>query len=164
MLATCRLQLAYLAHEHHWAWFNRAGCAFDHRRIFHPKLRYFCIGGAVAFILGSLFLFDPNQSAFHVANWLIALMAIITGFAVYIVMYFAMRSHMQKPVSGGDMLIGLSAKALCAFDAHTPGQVLIQGSAYRAETKDTIAVQQTVYIVNVRGIVVIVSATPPKER
>jgi membrane-bound serine protease (ClpP class) len=114
------------------------------------------VGGVVAFVAGSLLLFDPGQGpAFHVSIGAIVSMTIgVAGFFLFAV-GAGIRAQKKRAVTGSEGLRGMRGVALTAVAASAPGQVQVRGEIWRALPNDPareIAAGQAVEIVRLEGL------------
>lgn len=64
------------------------------------------VGGVIAFIVGSIMLFDTSEPAFRLTLSLILAMSIVTAAFFFVIVTIAIRSHKRAIVSGKEALIG----------------------------------------------------------
>lgn len=135
------------------------GLAFLLIELTTPSYGIFGLGGTIAFVLGSVFLFDTASPLFQVSLWLVGLMTVLSLAFVYIVFYFVIGALRAKASSGCEAMLG--ERAVAVSDFQTTGEVRYQGIIYKAQTSTPITQGQTVYITHVNGIVLTVSTTKP---
>ncbi|MFQ5593785.1 MAG: nodulation protein NfeD [Anaerolineae bacterium] len=117
-------------------------------------------GGIVAFILGSLILF--NTPLYSVSRGLIASVALITAGFFAFAIGAAMRAQRQKPATGLEGLVGAMAQA--RSDVDPQGIVFLQGERWKARTEgDPIQTGESVRVLAVDGFELIVERSEPLE-
>jgi membrane-bound serine protease (ClpP class) len=113
-------------------------------------------GGAVAMVLGSLFLVDSPvpelRIQLYTALGLSLPFAIITGFLVALVV----RTRSHAPEMGNEVLLGAEAEALTALAPR--GQVLIRGEIWQARASSPVAAGARVRVTAVQGLDLTVEA------
>lgn len=82
------------------------GIAFIVFEVYVSSYGVLGIGGVVAFILGSIMLFDSNDPRYHVTLSLIIAMGIITAAFFFTVLTLALRSQKRAVITGQEGLIG----------------------------------------------------------
>ena len=92
------------------------GIAFMVGEAFMPSFGALGIGGLVAFVIGSIILFDTDIEGFAVAWQLIAAVAAMSAVFFFGVVYLALKSRQRKVVSGAEELIGSLGEAPENFD------------------------------------------------
>ncbi|MBJ6726295.1 NfeD family protein [Geomesophilobacter sediminis] len=112
------------------------------------------IGGAIAFILGSLLLFPSPEPYLRVSRWIIALTCLATALFVTLVITKAVQAHRQRPITGPEGLIGTAGVA--ETDVGAQGKVLIRGEYWNARSNEAIRSGEPVEVVGVEGLQVTV--------
>ncbi len=119
--------------------------------VFLPTFGVLGVGGVIAFVLGSLFLFDAPDSDLLVDRSIIA----SVGAGVAIIMLFvgtlAVRTFGQRSVSGIDGLIGTTGEVQVRIAPR--GKVWIHGEYWSAESDENLEVGQKVQVVSVKDLV-----------
>ncbi len=91
------------------------------------------LGGIISFVLGSLLLFQTNVPFFKISAWVIAIATIITVLFFLIIIGFTVKTHLKKPVSGKEGLIGV--EGIAKTDLAPEGMVFIRGEWWNAEAE-----------------------------
>ena len=119
--------------------------------VFLPTFGVLGVGGVIAFVLGSLFLFDAPDSDLLVDRSIIA----SVGAGIAIIMFFvgtlAVRTFGQRSVSGIDGLIGTTGEVQVRIAPR--GKVWIHGEYWNAESDEDLEVGQKVQVVSVKDLV-----------
>jgi len=110
------------------------------------------IAGVVSLLLGSLMLFDSPAPYFQISIWVI-LPAIILMTAVILgAMYYAVKIHRRKPVSGQEEMSGAFGVASEDFGGEREGSVFIEGEYWNAVADGQIQKGDKVAVVEVKGL------------
>ena len=108
------------------------------------------IGGLIAFILGSIFLFDARDPAFHVTLSIIIVMGVITAAFFFFVLTLAFRSQKKAVVTGKEGLIGTRGVVISVTNKHAVVRVL--GELWDAESASMLHPGQEVIVTKVQGL------------
>jgi membrane-bound serine protease (ClpP class) len=119
--------------------------------LFLPTFGILGIGGVVAFVLGSLFLFDAPEQEILVDRSVIATVALCAGFIMFTLTMLAARAWRQKPVSGTEGLVGATGEVRVRIAPR--GKVWVHGEYWNAESDEDIEVGQKVQVVALHGLV-----------
>ncbi len=127
------------------------------------------VGGAIAFILGSLFLFrpltptPPAMPPLSVAPWLVAVTtAGLVGFFLFVVSA-GVRAQRAKPATGIQTVIGATGRVTSDLDP--VGTVLVRSEDWTAEAVDgPIQAGEAVTVVGVEGVRLKVRRSFSEER
>lgn len=112
------------------------------------------IGGIVAFVLGSLILFDTPF--YSVSRGLIVSVALVTASFFAFAVGAALRAQRQKPTTGLEGLVGARAQARSDLDPE--GTVFLHGERWKARTEgDPIKRGETVRVVATEGFELVVA-------
>jgi membrane-bound serine protease (ClpP class) len=127
------------------------GIMFMVAEVFAPSFGALGIGGVVAFVFGSVILFDTEGSQFQVALPLILTIALITAgfFLVVIRMMFA--AHRKPVVSGVEEMLGSIGEVLEDFDHK--GRIRIHGESWQGITETPLKCGDRVKVTNIDGLV-----------
>ncbi|WMC09695.1 nodulation protein NfeD [Oceanimonas pelagia] len=116
-------------------------------------------GGLVAFVLGSVLLFDTPDQAFRVAWPFIAAFTVFSLTLILVVVRMLVKQRRAAPVSGAEAMIGERGVALTPLSPS--GAVLVQGERWQALSPTPVAAQSPVVVVAVKDLVLEVE--PVKE-
>lgn len=124
--------------------------------LYTEGLGVLAVGGLVAFVVGSLMLYQPLTPPspalpeVAVAPWLVAgVSAVVTGFFL-IVARALVRSHREPVASGTEALEGKRGVALTELDPM--GQVQIEGETWTATADHPVPRGSTVEVLGLRGV------------
>ena len=118
--------------------------------LFLPTFGLLGVGGVVAFVLGSLFLFDAPAHEIMVARSVIVTVALCAGLIMFTLTMLAARAWRQKPVSGTGGLVGTIGEVRVRIAPR--GKVWINGEYWNAESDEEIEVGQEVEVVALQGL------------
>jgi len=125
--------------------------------LFLPTFGLLGVGGIVAFVLGSLFLFDAPAQEIMVARSVIVTVALCAGLIMFALTMLAARAWRQKPVSGTGGLVGTIGEVRVRIAPR--GKVWINGEYWNAESDEEIEVGQKVEVVALQGLLMKVRRT-----
>jgi membrane-bound serine protease (ClpP class) len=119
---------------------------------FFPTYGSLGLGGLIAFIVGSLILFDSDTPGMNVALPVIAAVATAGGLVIVAMVWVASRSLRRPVVSGVQAMLGDTAEVFDAFTGQ--GRVRYGGEIWNARSEVTLATGQLVRITRVDGLTV----------
>lgn len=122
--------------------------------VFVPSFGALGLGGIVAFVFGSIILFDTDVPGFAVARSVIGSIAVVGGLIVMAIMWFAMRAFRRPVVSGVEQLVGSIAEAEEDFAGR--GTVFVHGETWNARSGTPITKGQSVRVTHVDGLLLTV--------
>lgn len=122
------------------------GIGFLIAELFLPSFGILGVGGIVAFVLGSLFLFDTPESELAVDRSIIFTAALSVSAFMLFVGTLAVRTWRQKPTSGGEGLIGEVGEVRMRLAPR--GKVWLHGEYWNAESDEEVEVGQKVQVVS----------------
>ena len=117
---------------------------------FAPSFGVLGIGGIVAFVIGSILLFDSDVPGFQIARGVIGGTALGAGLIMLLTVTLLMRSRKAQVTTGVEQLLHGTAIALEDFD--TSGHVDIHGERWRAVTQTPIKKGQPLRVLRVDGL------------
>lgn len=117
---------------------------------FLPTFGVLGVGGLVAFVLGSLFLFDGSGSGLSVARSLIAGAAAGLALAALVVGLLVVRSQRRRPVGGKEGMLGAVGVVRDRLDP--VGTILVRGEVWTASSKTPVAAGQSVEVIAIDGL------------
>ncbi len=135
------------------------GAGFMVAEAFAPGFGMLGLGGLVAFVIGSVILFDTEGAGFGVAWPLIAATAAISAAFFFGVVYLALRVRRRAVVSGAEELIGSHGEALDDF-AEDVGRVRVHGEAWQARAAGPVRRGARVTVTGRDGLVLVVEPNP----
>lgn len=137
------------------------GIALMVAELFAPSFGILGIGGAVAFVIGSMILIDTEIEAFQISMPLIIVVAIFTTLFVFALVSLALKQRHKPVVSGKEQMIGSIGEATAAFDE--VGQIRIHGELWEAHSKDPVDQGQNVKVYDMQGLTLLVEPLAKEE-
>ncbi|HTX23402.1 MAG TPA: nodulation protein NfeD [Steroidobacteraceae bacterium] len=117
---------------------------------FFPTYGSLGIGGLIAFVVGSIILFDTNAQGLNLALPAIAGVATAGALILAGLVYLATRSLRRPVVTGSEAMVGAAAEAFEDFADR--GRVRFGGELWNAHTSRPLHAGETVRIVRVDGL------------
>lgn len=129
------------------------GIALLVSELFLPSFGVLGVGGMVAFVLGSLFLFDTSLSDLALAPGIVYAAAATFGAFTMVVGYLVMRTQRARPKLGVEGMIGETGEVRQRIGGGTArGKVLVRGEYWNAVAAGAIDVNERVEITRVNGM------------
>ena len=125
-----------------------------------PTFGVLGIGGLIAFVLGSMMMFDSEVPGYQLPVTIIAAFAAVTAITVFSVVGMAVRARTQKVVSGIEGMIGGSGVVTTSFTPHDEGfsgDVWVFGESWQAHSNNQLQEGAHVRVDAVNGLVLDVS-------
>lgn len=119
-------------------------------------------GGLVAFVLGSVLLFDTPDQAFRIAWPVIGAFTLVTLGLIVVVVRLIIKQRRTQPVSGYQAMIG--SKAVALTDIAPSGSVMLQGERWQATSQQPIAARQAVVVLAVHNLTLTVAPLPAPSK
>ena len=120
---------------------------------FTPTFGILIAGGAVAFFLGSLMLFQDLPESMSISwQWLVPATVMTTLFFVWIATE-GIRAQFRKTNTGKEAMIGMKAEVTDPID-HGKGRVFVNGEYWNAVSKDAIDAGERCVITDVDHLTV----------
>ena len=118
---------------------------------FHvPAFGSLGLGGLVAFVVGSIILFDTETPGMAIGVPLIAGVATVGGLVVVAIVFLGGRAQRRPVVTGEKVMVGQTAEVVENFAEE--GQVRYAGELWNAHTATALHIGQRVRIVKVQGL------------
>jgi len=136
------------------------GIAFMIGEMFMPSFGVLGIGGVVAFIFGSIILFDTAGGNLSVSLPLILAVSFLTAGFFFIVINVIYRSFHKPVVSGAEQMVGSTAEAQEDFTAE--GRVFVHGELWHAKTSAPMQAGDRAVVTGMDGLVLKIE--PLKEK
>ncbi len=138
------------------------GIAFMVGEAFMPSFGALGIGGLIAFVVGSIILFDTEVGDFGVAWPLIAGVAVVSAAFFFGVVYLALKARQRAVVSGHEELVGATGEALEDFAA--TGRVRVHSEEWQARTASPLRQGQKIKVVSRDGLTLTVEPLSTEGR
>jgi membrane-bound serine protease (ClpP class) len=117
---------------------------------FFPTFGSLGLGGLIAFVVGSLILFDTDVPGMNIALPLITAFATVGGLVIVGIAYVAARSMRRPVVTGVQGMIGDNAEVIQDFAG--TGRVRYRGELWNARSDTELRAGQMARIVKVEGL------------
>ncbi len=114
------------------------------------------VAGVIAFIVGSVILFDTDVEGFQISMPLVVTVGAAAGVIFSATIMIALRQRRRPVASGQEEMIGAIAEALESFEGF--GRVRTHGEIWRARAPHPVAAGQKLRIKNVDGLTLEVEA------
>lgn len=135
------------------------GIAFMVAEFFAPSFGALGIGGIIAFVIGSVILFDTDGSDIQVALPVIAAVTIITSTFFLVALRLVFAAHRKPVVSGAEQMVASTGQVLEDFEQ--TGRIHIHGETWRAYSRLPLKRGDRVRVTAIDGLVLHVE--PVKE-
>lgn len=138
------------------------GLAFMVGELFMPSFGVLGIGGLMAFVFGSIILFETEGTGYEISMWLIMATAVTTALLMMFALGLVLRSHRRKVVTGAEEMIGSKGRALEDFDDN--GRVFVHGETWRCQTRRPVHAGDYVRVISRRGLMLEVEPYESEEK
>ncbi len=128
------------------------GVAMLIAEVFLPTFGMVGVGGIVAFVLGSLLLFETPDAAIRIDRGLIAGAAATLGAFALGVGWLVVRSQRRPATVGAEGMIGEVAEVRRIASAGGRLKVFVHGEYWDADSDDALAVGDAVEVVGLEGL------------
>lgn len=135
------------------------GVIFMTAELFAPSFGALGIGGIIAFVVGSVILFDTEGSGIKVAIPIIVAVSTVSSIFFLITLRMVFAAHHKPIVSGVDEMLGSIGQVLEDFEGS--GRIHIHGEAWQVESKLPLKRGDQVRVTSIDGL--ILSVEPVKE-
>ena len=135
------------------------GIIFMVGELFAPSFGALGIGGIIAFVMGSVILFDTEGSEIQVAIPIIVAVSTVSSIFFLIVLRMVFAAHNKPVVSGVDEMLGSIGQVLEDFEKL--GRIHIHGETWQVQSQSPFRSGDQVRVVAIDGL--ILSVEPVKE-
>jgi membrane-bound serine protease (ClpP class) len=126
------------------------GTAMIIAEFFFPTYGSLGVGGLIAFVVGSLILFDTDVPGMNVGRPLIAAFATVGALMIAGIVYLATRAMRHPVATGAQAMIGASAEVVADFTGK--GRVRYGGELWNARSAAALRAGEPARIVKVEGL------------
>jgi membrane-bound serine protease (ClpP class) len=126
------------------------GIAFMVFEVYLSSFGILGIGGVIAFIIGSIMLFDVHYAAYPLTLSLIIVMGIITASFFFLVLTLAIRSQKKSIVTGKEGLIGERGTVVSVMNKQIV--VRVMGELWEAKSAAMLYPGQDVVVTEIHGL------------
>ncbi|MDZ7735810.1 MAG: nodulation protein NfeD [Gammaproteobacteria bacterium] len=137
------------------------GLAFMTGEMFVPSFGALGIGGLIAFVIGSIILFETDRSSYEISIWLIGSASVLSGLVIMAAMGLLIRSHRRRVVTGSEEMIGSVGRAIEDFEGE--GRVFVHGEIWRCHSDQRFHVGDSVRVVSRNGLLLEVEPYKSEE-
>lgn len=117
---------------------------------FMPSFGALGLGGIVAFIFGSIMMFDSGIPGFGISITFVVVLGLVFGLLLLWLVGYILKLRQRGAVSGRDSIVGGVGRAMHAFTGS--GQVWLEGEAWQATSKVAIEKNQDVLVLGLDGL------------
>ncbi len=124
-----------------------------------PTVGAIGLGGVVAFVMGSVMLFDASVPGYGVNLGVIAALAVFSASLLFLVLWLLMRSRRRRPTIGaGDELVGATGVLMEALPAGGETWAVVHGERWRVQGSAALMAGARVRVVARDGLILTVAA------
>ncbi|HTT11005.1 MAG TPA: nodulation protein NfeD [Burkholderiaceae bacterium] len=134
------------------------GAALMIAEVFIGSFGVLGVGGIVAFVVGGLMLFDPEEIGFGVPLPLLLGLALTSALAIVVVGGMVLRSRRRPVVSGRELLLGAAGTVLAVDGNETWAQV--EGERWLVRADGALAPGDRVRVKGMDGLTLLVGKEP----
>lgn len=131
-----------------------AGFAMIIAEAFMPSFGALGLGGVVAFIFGSIMMFDSGVPGFGISRVFVTSFAVVMGGLVFLLASFAIKLQRRGAVSGTGSIIGGEGTAMESFTGD--GRIWLEGESWAAVSSVPIEKDQHVRVRAIDGLTLLV--------
>jgi membrane-bound serine protease (ClpP class) len=124
--------------------------------VYAPTHGVLTIGGIIAFLVGSLMLFNQADPLFRLSLGYIIPATVVTAAFFLFVIGKGLRAQRLSVKTGWEALIGQTVTALTPIDSHG-GRISVEGENWNATSQTRIEQGERAQIIGVRGLTAIVT-------
>jgi len=135
------------------------GIVFMVAEIFAPSFGALGIGGIIAFVVGSVILFDTDGTDIRVAIPIIAAVTIVSSAFFLVALRLVFSAHRKPVVTGAEEMLGSIGQVLEDFEER--GRIHIHGETWQARSGNPVKRGDRVRVTAIEGLVLHVE--PVKE-
>lgn len=117
--------------------------------------------GVIAFVLGSLFLFDSSEPGVYVDRWLIGSAASAVGSVMLVVALLVVRAMRSESATGREALVGSVGEVRSRTAPH--GTIFVAGELWQAQSDEPIEEGASARVVEVKGLTLRIAPAGPER-
>jgi membrane-bound serine protease (ClpP class) len=126
------------------------GIAFMAGELFFPAYGSLGVGGAIAFVIGSVILIDTDVPGYGVPIALVLGIAAAGATFLFLVVGMALKAHRRPVVSGREELLGSTGEVL--EDCEGEGWARVHSETWRIRTRSPLKAGQRVRVAALDGL------------
>ncbi|VVC74845.1 hypothetical protein AQUSIP_01170 [Aquicella siphonis] len=138
------------------------GISFMVFEVFVSSFGVIGIGGVIAFIIGSIMLFDFHDPYYRLSWSLIMTMSILTIAFFFMIISLIVKSHKNKVVTGEEGIIGSQGVVLSVSDDKTA--VRVAGEIWDARSEHALQTGDRIRVRHIHGLTLIVEPLAKNKR
>jgi membrane-bound serine protease (ClpP class) len=127
------------------------GIAFMVAELFFPTYGSLGVGGAIAFVTGSVMLIDTDVPEFSVPYSLVFGVAAVSALFVFVVVGMAVRARRRPVVTGAEAMIGSTGEVLQDFERE--GWARVRSETWRVRSGTPLRAGERVRVAAIDGLV-----------
>jgi membrane-bound serine protease (ClpP class) len=127
------------------------GIAFMVSELFFPAYGSLGIGGAIAFVTGSIMLIDTDVPGYSVPMPLVLGVTAVSALFVFVVIGMALSAHRRPVVTGREELLGSTGEVLQDFEGE--GWARVHGETWRIHSAAPLKAGERVRVAGIQGLV-----------
>lgn len=116
---------------------------------YSPTFGALGVGGIIAFVVGSIFLLEPNVAGYSIAWSVILLMTLLTTAFFITILSLAIRSHRRKVVTGSAAIIAQEGIVIANQEQLL---VRIKGEIWKVNSSEKLKIGQKVRVTKIDGL------------
>ena len=128
------------------------GLAFMIAEAFLPSFGVLGVGGVASFIIGSIFLFDPETTGYQLPLSVILPTAITLGLITFAIAWMAYKTLGRRRTGGYDDLIGSEGRVVEVRRLGREGQIEILGETWKFKSKTPVENDSLVQVTGYKGL------------
>ncbi len=132
------------------------GLALIVSEAFVPSFGALGLGGAAAFVIGSVLLLETDVPGYGISWTLIGSIALVSAGSFLLVIWMLVRSRRRAVVSGPEEMIGSKGRVV-EWDGHD-GRVRVHGEIWRARSARPLKPGRTVRVANIEDLTLVVES------
>jgi membrane-bound serine protease (ClpP class) len=125
-----------------------------------PTFGVLGLGGIVAFVVGALFLFEPDEGDFQLTVvWPVIIGAAVVSTAFLVgILGFALRARRRPVRTGAEEMIGSTGEVENWADGK--GNIRVHGEVWAAHSRESLTIGQKVRVVGLSGLTLTIENVP----
>ena len=130
------------------------GILFMIGEAFVPSFGALGIGGAIAFVIGSIILIDTDYEGYGISIPFISTFALVNALFFFTILTMVLKARRKPVVSGSEELIGSNGEVIEAIDYY--GRVRVHSENWQAKSQVSISPGQKIRVIGIDGLTLIV--------
>lgn len=131
------------------------GIGFMIAELFYSTNSLLGLGGLVAFVLGSVWIFDMHDKQYHLSLGIIFAMSLITATYFFIIATLVLRAHKTQQLADFQKLLGQEGTVISVMNEQVI--VRVNGEIWSAESPKMVDQGQLIKVTGVDGLTLVVT-------